>query len=324
MVRTLPLPLLLLLVVLPFGCDRDATSGGDHHGGHGQVGAAAREDDPERAKVVARVDDHTITVGELSDALNRQNPYIRMRYASAERKKEYLKNLVRLEVLSAEAHRRGLHRDPDVQRRLKRVMVDRLMERLHKELVKFEDVSDEDARAYYDKKIDQYKQPAKVRVSQVVVPSEAAARKVMAEARKKPGDIRHFAELVAKRSIDQASKARRGDLGYFDREAQTIPAAVVEDAFAIAGLWKLGGPVKVGDNWVVLLKTGERPAVDRTFDKEKDRIKNKIFNERRFKAVNDFVDQLQAKAKVEIDEANLRQVKLEVKDVKKVKPEHEH
>ena len=74
----------------------------------------------------------------------------------------------------------------------------------------------------------------------------------------------------------------------------------------------------------MLLKTGERPAVDRSFDKEKARIKNKIYNERRFKAVNDFVDRLQEKATVKIEEANLQKVKLDVKDVKRAKPQHEH
>src|SRR5262249_23613934 len=54
------------------------------------------------AEVLAKIDDVTITVGEFQDRINKQSPYVRQRYTSVERKKEFLDNLVRFEVLAKE------------------------------------------------------------------------------------------------------------------------------------------------------------------------------------------------------------------------------
>ena len=48
-------------------------------------------------ETLAKVDDVVITVGEFSERINKQSPYVRARYTSLERKKEFLDNLVRFE-----------------------------------------------------------------------------------------------------------------------------------------------------------------------------------------------------------------------------------
>src|SRR5215831_12354540 len=68
----------------------------------------------ELAETLAKIDDVVITVGEFQDRINKQSPYVRARYTSMERKKEFLDNLVRFEVLAKEAERKGLHKDPEV------------------------------------------------------------------------------------------------------------------------------------------------------------------------------------------------------------------
>jgi hypothetical protein len=62
---------------------------------------------PELAAPLAKIDDVTITVGELQERINRQSPYIRQRYTSLEQKKEFLDSLVRFEILAKEAYRAG-------------------------------------------------------------------------------------------------------------------------------------------------------------------------------------------------------------------------
>ena len=77
--------------------------------------------------MLAKVDDVTITVGEFQERINQQSPYVRARYTSMERKKEFLDNLVRFEVLAKEADRRGLTKDPEVVRTMKQVMIQKLL-----------------------------------------------------------------------------------------------------------------------------------------------------------------------------------------------------
>ena len=64
----------------------------------------------DRGKVVATVGSKNISVGDLTDAINEQNPYIRMRYTSLEQKKKFLQNMIQFEVLAQEAERQKLDR----------------------------------------------------------------------------------------------------------------------------------------------------------------------------------------------------------------------
>lgn len=263
-----------------------------------------------RALVVANIGQDKITVGMLEDELNRQNPYVRMRFASDERKKDFLKNMVRFEVLAREARRRKLEGDPEVVRRVKRVMIDRMMEQLRSTLVKMEEVTDADVQAYFTKNKKHYQQPPKVRASMIVVKTRQEALALLNKAKQKPSDVRFFSALVKDHSIDADSKGRMGDLRFFARGDPKIPAAAAEAAFAIGYLWALGGPVQLEQGWAVLMKTGEMEAVNRPLDLEKNRIKNRLFNERRLKAVEKFVKELQDKAKTVIVKKNLSEVKV--------------
>src|SRR5690349_16839339 len=60
------------------------------------------------AEPIAKVGATTITVGEFADRLSSQSPYLRARYSSPERKREFLDNMVRFELLAIEAEKRGL------------------------------------------------------------------------------------------------------------------------------------------------------------------------------------------------------------------------
>src|SRR3954452_21617899 len=67
-------------------------------------------------QAVARIDDHVITVADVERQIAKQPAFVRARYASLERKKEMLDNLVRTEVMAKEAENHGYDKDPDVVR----------------------------------------------------------------------------------------------------------------------------------------------------------------------------------------------------------------
>src|SRR3954471_16447998 len=97
---------------------------------------------------LAKVDDTVITVGEFQDRISKQSPYVRARYTSLERKKEFLDNLVRFEVLANEAQKQGLDKDPEVVRTMKQVMIQKLMKQEFETRVKPEDVSDDEMKKF--------------------------------------------------------------------------------------------------------------------------------------------------------------------------------
>ncbi len=100
-------------------------------------------------ETLAKIDDVVITVGEFRERINKQSPYVRARYTSLERKKEFLDNLVRFEVLAKEADKRGLGEDPEVVRTMKQVMIQKLMQDEF-DKVKIEDITDAEMKTFYD------------------------------------------------------------------------------------------------------------------------------------------------------------------------------
>ncbi len=323
--------LLLGGLLLAGACDRAAPAQGAASGGEPSAVAVVRammeappEKDPARARPLAKVGRHVITTGEFLDELARQGPYVRMRFTSLERRKEFLKNLVRREVLVQEALRRGMLSDPEVVRQVKRALVGVLVDRLHKELVKLDDITDADVAAYYEKNKVMYQQPPKVRASVILLKGEAEARQVAAKARKLEGNVHAFNELLARRSADEAGRRSRGDTGFIGRDDPRVAAPLRAALFASKGLWTVVGPVKTDKGWAVAMVTGRREALNRPLALEKDRIKNRLFHERRFAAVNDYLEKLRAKAKVEVLEDNLARVKVEAKPQAPKAPPPEH
>src|SRR5438046_2458888 len=122
----------------------------------------------ELQETLAKIDDVVITVGEFQDRINKQSPYVRARYTSLERKKEFLDNLVRFEVLAKEAQRRGLDKDPEVVRTMKQVMIQKLLkDQFDKQ--RMEDITDEECKKFYDAHPEEYNKPEEVRVSSILV-----------------------------------------------------------------------------------------------------------------------------------------------------------
>jgi peptidyl-prolyl cis-trans isomerase C len=274
-------------------------------------GAKASSQKPEElAEVLAKVDDVTITVGEFQERINQQSPYVRARYTSMERKKEFLDNLVRFEVLAKEGERRGLGKDPEVVRTMKQVMIQKLLkDEFDKQ--RMEDITDAECKKYYDEHSEEFNKPEEVRVSSILVKDSATAKKVMADSRIKGVDNQQFRNLVAEYSQDLATKDRGGDLRYFDAKTKDVPKELVDAAFKLQNIGDTSDPIKTQQGVVILKLTGRRKALVRTFDEVKQQIRNKIYREKRQDSMEGFVKNLRDKASVKIDESKLAKVQIE-------------
>ena len=271
----------------------------------------------DQGKVVAKIGDLQITLKEFERRLKQQAPYARARYASLERKKEFLDNLVRFEVLAAEAARKGYDRDPDVIQQMKQTMVRKLMTKEVSNLVKLSDISEEQMKKYYEEHSDQYHKPEQVRISHIQVGDAARAKKLHAELAKKIANDKRsyrktFAEYARKHSEDAASKPRGGDLRFFARTAEggSQAAEVSDAAFGLAKVGDLSAPVKSAAGWHILLLTGRKNRYDRSFEQVKRQIQNRLYRREKRERTDKFVADLKTAAKVKIHEAELAKVEV--------------
>jgi peptidyl-prolyl cis-trans isomerase C len=280
----------------------------------GGPGPAAPAQSAEELRApLAKIDDVTITLGELQERINRQSPYIRARYTSLEQKKEFLDSLIRFEVLAKEAARRGLDKDPEVVRTMKQVMIQKLMRDELDLKITADTITDPEMKAYYDANLAEFVKPEEVRISAILIKNRAQADRVALEARGEPGKTnKGFRDLVNRYSQDEDSKLRGGDLRYFDAQTKDVPAPVVKAAFALINIGDVSGVVDAGNGtWYVLKQTGRRRSMTKGLDDAKPTIRNKLFRDKRVAAQKDFVDNLKAAAKIEINDANLTKVRID-------------
>ena len=178
-----------------------------------------------------------------------QPPFVQARYASPERRKELLENLIRFEILAREARRRGYERDPEVVRHQQQRLVDRMVAEELDAKLKPEDLPEAELRRFYQEHPERFTRPEAVRVSQILLADAATAARVAAAARALgPRDDRGFRRLVAAHSLDEDSKQRGGDLTFLERQpAQAVATptgrpAVIEAAFALTEVGQVAGP----------------------------------------------------------------------------------
>lgn len=317
--------LLCLSAALVFGAfvacgddENEKKDGGSETASHdtGEADGGGNGLSPEDArKVLAKVDGTTISLGEFADRINQQSPYLRARYNSPERRREFLDNLIRFELLAQEAERRGYGNDAEVQRTLKQVMIQRLMKQDFEDKVKVESISDEDMRKYYDEHRDEYHKPEQVRASVILVKDRAKAERLLREIQAKAGDARFFRQTAQEQSEDAETKSRGGDLRYFSRPAErrpdepTVPAEVANAAFELQNVGDVAGTlVKAGGSNYIVKLTGKRKALDRTFDEVRRTIQNRLWRERRQAEIEHFVDELRKQANVRVHDDVLGQV----------------
>lgn len=274
---------------------------------------------PEQAaEVVAKVGDRTITVGEVTDQINRLSPYIRRRWAAPEKRKEFLQKLIRVELLSQEAEKQGLGDDPEVQRTIKQVMIRLMVKNDLEKTVLPNTVDDKELKAEYEKELDKYKRPAQVRASQIVVASAAQAEKLIAELKAKGDDRKLFRDKAKEISLDKSTKERGGDLGYFSKpeeRREDEPAVAKEIAEAAWALKKVGDitetPIKTAAGFHVIKLTNQKPEMNRPFESVKKLIENRLLRDKRREAMDKFIADLKAKSKIEIFEDNLAKLKVD-------------
>lgn len=268
-------------------------------------------------EVLAKVGDRTITVGEFADRLASQSPYLQARFESPERRKDFLDNLVRYELLVYEAKRRGYADDPEVQRARRGIMIQELIRQEIDEPMENEPVSDAEVEAAYQAAPKEFDREAQVRASDIVIRDRKKAESILAQASK--ADRATFSRLAREHSEDENTKLNSGDLQFFTESGDgQPPAAVRKAAFSIEQVGKVyPGLVEADGGYHILMLTGKRAALERTYEQAKRAIRHKLTRERKDAAMQALTARLRKEVPVEIDYGALEEVKVEVPELPK-------
>jgi peptidyl-prolyl cis-trans isomerase C len=272
----------------------------------------------DRVKVVAQVGEVELTVCDVTEALNKMSPYLRKAYEAPQKRKQFVDNMIRFELIAQEARRRGYDDDEEVQRVRKQMMIQRLNKALQ-ESVSLGDITEEEMRQYYQEHESDYHKAEMVRIARIVLPTENAAKRILKQAQEKANDSRFFRELAQEHSTDEQTKEHGGDLPYFPRTEERgendpeVDPALVEAAFTLEMREPLYSKVvKSSDGWNVIRLRGRRKARDLSFDDVKRQIQHRLHREKLSQARDNLVAELREKASITINESELAKVRVDI------------
>lgn len=169
------------------------------------------------------------------------------------------------------------------------------------------EVTEAEAKDFYEKNGDQFKQPEQVRASHfliavpqdakpdVVAEKEKAAKAALARVQK--GEA--FDKVTKEVSDDPGSKEKGGDLGFFGRE-QMVPE-FSEAAFKLKKDEVTAEPVRSQFGYHVIKLTERKDAEKVSFEKAQPQLMTYLQNQKKQKEIEKVVMEMRAKAEVKVN-----------------------
>lgn len=166
------------------------------------------------------------------------------------------------------------------------------------------DVTEADAKKFYDSNIKEFQQPEQVRASHILfmVPqgapdSEVQKKKAQAEAAYKRAEKgEDFTKLAKELTEEPNGKERGGDLDYFTKD-QMVPE-FANKAFSMK-VGEISEPVRTQFGFHVIKVTGKKEAGTVPFDQVKDQLIAYLKNQKQRAAVQGVIEKLHDNAKIE-------------------------
>lgn len=329
--RVLALGVAVGLVSVAGGCKPKAVPAGAEAGAPPPASLT-----PEQAqKVLAKVGDRTLTLGDYAAALEHMDPFDRLRYQSPERRKELLTEMINVELLAQEAVAKGYDKDPLTQQEIRTVLRDAMLAEARKDVPAPAEIPESAVRTFYDAHKADFRDPERRRLSLLVVATEAAAKDAL-EAAKKTTTAAQWGELVRARSQDPQAKATNvpvdlaGDVGFVvlsggdggspsmaDGGASSsnpkVPLQVAVAAFEIGKVGEiLPRVVAAGDRHYLIRLTQKTDAHERTLTEAERSIRVRLAQEHVRTKEQAILAQLRTEIPVQIDEAALAKVKVDL------------
>lgn len=270
-----------------------------------------------RGVVVATVGLTSIHVGELEDRLASMPDFQRASYGATEaevRKGVLERVLVRDAVIAASAMAKS--NDPLVRYELDRARSTATLRALAATLPDSKHIPDADVMAYYEAHRASYQAPLRIQVWRLLVATEAEAQAVLG-AMKPTGTPEAWSALCREKSLDEATKLRKGTLGFLSPDGSSseagvkAPAEMYQAALTISDGELVPKPVPEGGNFAVVWRRGSTPAKAQTVETAAIEIRRVLYDTRFRQAKEQLGAQLRAAHVKDVDESILGSFQLD-------------
>ena len=266
-----------------------------------------------KGEVVAEIGGYEVRADELEDYMKDMSPPAILRYETAEGKRQLVEAYLIFLALADEARRQGFDNDPVVIQQVKKEMVSKyLMEQVDFKVTPSM-FTDEQIKEFYEAHKNLFVRPEQCEVREIVVQDQRLAERIAFRLRKKAQneslDVgKEFVEMLRKYST--ASKDKDGVIGKFpwvDEGKPDVPEEVRLEAERMSSLFEVRGPIAASDGFHVLVCTKRFEKIEKTFAEAKPEIVSMLSEMEIKRRREDFLRQTLQSARVEIDEAKVKE-----------------
>jgi peptidyl-prolyl cis-trans isomerase C len=256
--------------------------------------------------IIAKVGNKSITLKDLDDFLRMIPKSQRIYYHSEVGKRDMLENMIDWKLLSKEAIKMGLDKDPGVLVKLNRpenqlqILREATLagEFIQRNLNNLTDPKEDEVKNYYNHHQEEFRQPEQVRLRRIFVRSEKEAQEIFLELKK--GES--FEKISKEKSKEGAAK-KGGDLGWFsigkmDKTMEKIALTLKPGEFS-----KI---VKSPTGYYLIQVVEKKPSFMKSFEEAKDRIKTSLKNRHQQEMMEKLKADLRSKVKISINESMLK------------------
>jgi len=247
-------------------------------------------------KVYAKVNGEDVTASDI--AMIVRNPRINFDQLPSQTQQKILDQAIDSKLLTSKAIKSGIEKTKAFKKALEKVKKDLALEVWMKEQYKKAKVTDKEAKTFYDKNRDKFKQPVQVKARHILVKTKKEAKEIIAKLKglngKKLED--KFIELAKTKSTGP-SGANGGELGWFS--ARRMVPEFSKAAFALKKGEITKTPVKTQFGYHVIYLEDKKDGGTVAFENVKERIKAQLKVEKFQKSVQAIAKKLRKSAKIE-------------------------
>ncbi len=216
---------------------------------------------------------------------------------SKTQQKKIIEQAVEKKLLAEKAIKSGVEKDPQYIKSLDGMKKELALEVWMKKQFDAVKVSDKELKAFYDKNIKMFKQPATAKARHILVKTKAEAQKIIKELAKAKDKKAKFIELAKKKSTGP-SAANGGDLGWFDAKRMVKPFS--DAAFKLKKGDYTKTPVKTQFGYHVIFLEDKKKAGNVSFEQAKPNIQQSLKVRKFQENMKKTAKELKAKADIKI------------------------
>ena len=252
--------------------------------------------------VIIKAGSSKLTKQDLQEDLKSFPPQTKAFLSSPEGLNRLKDELIKREVLYEEAKKKGLAKSEDFKKRMeefkKITLINMLLEQELKAVQ--QDVTEKEAREYYDKHKDEFIKPTERRLSQIVVKTEDEAKKVYEKIDK--GE--EFEKIAKELSTDEKTKASGGDIGFFKKGQLNQQ---IENAVFSLRKGQVSMPLTYKGE-LYIFKVTDVKGTPVEFDQIKSQLIEQLKAKKQQDWFDSYIEELKKKHKVEVNEKTLQEI----------------